>query len=266
MTIEILRDVPRRVFAGLVSVGLLVGAHSSLGAERIESNNQAMSGTDLLIVGSVEKIDRSTGYALVAGQHVVISRETVLLESDSAIASGSDALQLLHDGDLVMVNGLLDMPAASVTRLSEAYVPGATSIFVRGRVAQVDDSIGVAMVGGLKIDYTPAMSSAEFEGVHIGSVIEVRGIQPEIGGSLIATTVRPSAITGTSLLLRPRAITGTSALSPRAITGTSALSPRAITGTSLVAPRAITGTSALSPRAITGTSLVSARAITGTSP
>jgi Domain of unknown function (DUF5666) len=258
MTIEKLWDVPRGVCAGLISMGLLIGASSSFGLDRVDSNVQAMSGTDLLVVGSVEKIDLMMGYALVAGQRILISNETVLVESDSAVATGSKALELLHDGDLVAVNGLLDTPAASVTRLAESYVPGATLVFVRGRVGQVDDSIGLAMIGRLKVDYTPAMGSSEFRALQAGSIVEATGTQPEKGGSLIASSVRLSAITGTSLVT-PRAITGTSA---RAITGTSLVTPRAITGTSAAEPRAITGTSLVTPRAITGTS---ARAITGTS-
>ena len=253
MTIEILRTIPRYILAGVISGSLLVCANPSLAVERAEPGAQFSGEADLLAVGAIEKIDLSSGYALIAGQYVFISKETVLLENESAVSSGLDALQLLHTGDLVAVNGLLEGPAASIARFSESYVPGATSIFVRGRVSKVDDSVGVATVGSLKINFTPAMGSSAFEAFREGQVIEAIGIQPEIGGTLIASTVRPNAITGTSIVT-PRAITGTSLVTPRAITGTSMVSPRAITGTSLVTPRAITGTSMVTPRAITGTS------------
>jgi len=275
MTIELFRTVPRHIIAGLLTSSLLVCANPLVAVERTDSRAQVMNESDLLVVGAVEKIDLTLGYALVAGQRVYIAKDTVLLENDGAISSGRDALQLLQEGDFVSVNGLMDMPAASVRRLSESYIPGATSIFVKGQVSLVDESLGVATVGGLKIDVTPAMGSTEYEGVRAGEVIEAIGIQPEIGGSLIAASIRPSAITGTSLvvpraitgtsLVTPRAITGTSLATPRAITGTSELTPRAITGTSLATPRAITGTSEATPRAITGTSLATPRAITGTS-
>ena len=231
MTIEILRTIPRHVLAGLLSGSLLVCANPSLAAERTESSAQNRSEADLLAVGAIEKIELSSGSVQVAGQHVLLSRDTVFIENESAISSGADVLRLLHAGDFVAVNGLLERAAASISRLSESYVPGATSVFVRGRVSHVDDSIGVATVGQLKIDFTPAMGSSSFEGLNEGQVIDAVGIQPNIGGVLIASMIRSNAITGTSLVT-PRAITGTSMVTPRAITGTSLVTPRAITGTS----------------------------------
>ena len=264
MTIEFFQTIPRHIVAGLISASFLVCANPLLAVERTDPSAQIVSEPDLLVKGAVEKVDLSLGFAVVAGQRVDISTDTVLLENEGAISSGLDALRLLQEGDFVSVNGLLGRPAASVMRMSESYVPGATSIFVRGRVSKLDETIGVATIGGLKIDVTPAMGSTAYVGVRVGELIEAIGIQPEIGGSLIASSIRFSAITGTSLVT-PRAITGTSYVTPRAITGTSAMSPRAITGTSLVTPRAITGTSMAAPRAITGTSEVASRAITGTS-
>ncbi len=242
MTIEFFRTVPRTLIAGLISSSFLICANPLLAADRTDRSAQVLSESDLLVVGAVDKIDFSLGYALIAGQRINISKDTVLLENDSAISSGLEMLHVLQEGDFVSVNGLMDWPAASIRRLSESYVPGASSIFVRGRVSEMDDTIGVATVGGLKIDVTPAMGSAAYIGVRAGDLIEAIGIRPEMHGSLIAASIRPSAITGTSLIT-PRAITGTSFVTPRAITGTSAVSPRAITGTSLVTPRAITGTS-----------------------
>src|SRR5450631_3872031 len=153
--IEILRTIPRCILAGLMSGSLLVCANPLLAAERADSGAQNRSEADLLAVGAIETIDLSSGFVLVAGQRVLVSRDTVLIENESAISSGAGALRLLHAGDFVAVNGLLERAAASISRLPESYVPGATSVFVRGRVSRVDDSNGVATVGGLKIDFTP---------------------------------------------------------------------------------------------------------------
>jgi hypothetical protein len=212
-------------------------------------------GSDLQVLGDVESIDLAHGVLVVAGQHVSIGQETAISYNGVPMSDQALALQMIQPGDLVAAAGRLDAPIQSVSRLKEAYVAGATTVFVRAKVASSEPSLGRATVDQLSVDLTPAMADPQFANVESGQVIEAVGTRPVAGGVLLANTVSPSSIVGTSAAAK--SIVGTSAA--RSIVGTSA---KSIVGTSLDQPDSIVGTSAAA-KSIVGTS--AARSIVGTS-
>jgi hypothetical protein len=222
------------------------------------SELKQLYGADLRVAGLIEQIDVKSNRIVVSGQLVVVGKSTKFAEAgvqhpDLVVASGLLALRL---GDYVAINGLIDAPAASVTRLSEQYVPGSSTIYVHGALTTIDSTTGIGKFGGLQVDFTPAMSDASVAGIQTGEILEVSGTQPASDGVLLTESVvtgqSAKSIVGTSGL---KSIVGTSGL--KSIVGTSGL--KSIVGTSGL--KSIVGTSGL--KSIVGTS--GARSIVGTS-
>src|SRR5271165_6362802 len=121
-------------------------------------------GSDLQVLGEAEQIDFANGMLVVAGQHIAISKETVFsIEGVPAI----DVLRTFHRGDVLAVSGPLGA-AARINKLNMAYVPGATTVFVKGKIGAIESAIGVAQIGDMRVDLTPAMSDPGFSKVEAG--------------------------------------------------------------------------------------------------
>ncbi len=221
-------------------------------------------GQDLQVLGEVQRVDLSKGTLVVAGQHVAISNETAFLQRQITTAEPASVFRTIQVGDILAISGPLDAPAASITRLDAAYVPGSTTIFVKGKIAAVEKSTGVARIDELSIDFTPAMSDPKFVMLEAGQVAEVIGTQPAPGGQLLADSISvTSSIIGTAKVA-PSSIIGTAKVSPDSIIGTAKVSPDSIIGTAKVSPSSIIGTAKVSPSSIIGTAKVAPSSIIGT--
>src|SRR3984885_8910110 len=252
---------------GAITV-LTCAAVSPVSADVTGEQLKNLYGSDLQVLGVVESIDLAHGVLVVAGQHVSIGQGTAISYNGVPMSDQTLALQMIRPGDLVAATGQLDAPVQSVSRLKEAYVAGATTVFVRAKVASSEPSLGRATVDQLSVDLTPAMADVQFANVESGQIIEAVGTRPVAGGVLFANTVSPSSIVGTSAAARSivgtsaaRSIVGTSVARPDSIVGTSAA--RSIVGTSVARPDSIVGTSAA--RSIVGTSVARPDSIVGTS-
>ena len=99
-------------------------------------------------------------------------------------------LSKLRIGDYVSVNGSVIssgwLYADEVSVFAESYVPGASTVFITGIPSAIDLSTGRVQIGGLTIDYTPALSSGD---LGIGLEMSFRGIQPVRSGLLISDAV-----------------------------------------------------------------------------
>src|SRR3984885_1916121 len=242
---------------GAITV-LTCAAVSPVSADVTGEQLKNLYGSDLQVLGDVESIDLAHGVLVVAGQHVSIGQGTAISYNCVPMSDQTLALQMIRPGDLVAATGQLDAPVQSVSRLKEAYVAGATTVFVRAKVAVREPSLGRATVDQLSVDLTPAMADVQFANVESGQIIEAVGTRPVAGGVLFANTVSPSSIVGTSA--EAKSIVGTSAA--KSIVGTSLARPDSIVGTSAEA-KSIVGTSAA--RSIVGTSLARPDSIVGTS-
>jgi hypothetical protein len=89
-------------------------------------------------------------------------------------------------GDVMPDGGLL---ADSVLVLSEAYVPGASSVFIRGSVPSGLTSFGGADVAGQHVDFTPVMAGSDFATADWTREVGVVGVQPLIAGVVLASDV-----------------------------------------------------------------------------
>jgi hypothetical protein len=59
-------------------------------------------------------------------------------------------------------------------------------VTITGRVSEVNAALGVLMVGRQAVDYTALLASGKEDFV-VGSLVSLTGIQPLIGGVIIAT-------------------------------------------------------------------------------
>ena len=207
-----------------------------------------LAGSDVVTLGPVEALDVRRGTVTVLGQQYLLG--------DVA----KRALRSLSVGDYVVTSGMVrsdgSVAANAVLRLAAMYVSGASPVYLKGRVASNDVSLGRLVVGTLAIDYTATPSFVDVSALGPGSTLELAGIQPVAAGLLLAgeaKVISVQSIAGTD----SRSIAGTDA---RSIAGTDA---RSIAGTD---SRSIAGTDARSiagtdSRSIAGTD---ARSIAGT--
>jgi hypothetical protein len=211
------------------------GATAPAVAEVTGTQLKAMYGSELKVLGDLERVDLSSGTLLVAGQHVSIAADTAFSYNGISIQDNGRALRMIQPGDLLVVSGPLDAPARSVSRLEEDYVAGATVVFVRAKVLAVQQQLGRAKVDELSVDLTPAMSDPQYISVEAGQIIEAAGIRPTTRGPLLASSVsaRSASIVGTG---GARSIVGTGGA--QSIVGTGGAQSIVGTGT----PQSIVGT------------------------
>jgi len=221
-------------------------------------------GQDLQVLGQVQRIDLSKGILVVAGQNVAISNETAFSQGQITIAEPASAFRTIQLGDVLAISGPSDAPAASVTRLNAAYVPGSTTIFVKGKIAAVENSTGVARIDELSVDFTPAMSDPKFVMLDAGQVVEVIGTQPSPGGLLLADSISATSLVRAIGITNAYSVTDTAKVAPDSIIGTAKVAPSSIIGTAKVSPSSIIGTAKVAPSSIIGTAKVSPSSIIGT--
>ena len=130
--------------------------------------------TRLLLVGPVDSTNPKAGIATILGQKVSYSQAAKLAVGDSVAVFG----YLQANGSLV---------ATSIADEGQ-YVPGASVVFLSGKVTKSDSAVGQVVIDGLRVDLTATMSSGVVAPA-VGAEIEVRGIQPNAGGLVVANGI-----------------------------------------------------------------------------
>ncbi len=125
----------------------------------------------LLVIGPIESIDVKHGVAVVLGQTV--------------LARGVETLSVGLTASVVGTMGADGAISATLIKTQGLYVAGATNVLLSGKVQKADSSIGVATVGGLRVDLTGLMSS-NFTLPGIGARVQVSGTQPNQHGVVLA--------------------------------------------------------------------------------
>ena len=130
----------------------------------------------LVLAGPVDSVNVSEGIFMSLGQRVSAPGVT---------------LAGLRLGDYVIVGGKISgagtIQAHAVSRTGLQYTPGSSEVYVTGIPSSVDTRTGTAMIGELKVDYTPSLGGLGFEG--IGAAITFIGTQPALGGIMISDRV-----------------------------------------------------------------------------
>ncbi len=123
------------------------------------------SGHSLLLRGPVDAVDAANSRISVLGQWInVPSSEISAFPNEIVAISGT----LVATGKY---------KAASVALLSSVtqYVPGATSLFITGRINSIDYAMGTLKIGSLTVDYTAALGSLPVSQLAVGAVVSFTG-------------------------------------------------------------------------------------------
>ena len=157
----------------------------------IGGDTQAIIGGDVLagvakgavLQGPIEKVDVENGRLTVLGKSYNAGvRGPALAQLADQVASGASVtgaiLGSFDDRSRVRVTGLVVLPAQ--------YVAGQSKVMVMGRVSKVRNSIGLALVNGVAVDYTALLSQAHID-LKPGDLVMALGVQATAGAPLQAT-------------------------------------------------------------------------------
>ncbi len=126
----------------------------------------------IVLSGPVDSIDTVNGVFKSMGQVVMASH---------------DMLSGMSVGDLVSVEGSVVaagwLYADGVSVSQDLYVPGATEVLVMGILSSVDLATGTAQIGGLTIDYTASLGSAD---APTGAIWSFGGTRPTSSGAMLS--------------------------------------------------------------------------------
>ena len=165
------------------SISTVVAAVLAATAGATSSAGISGSGAELLVVGPVEAVSAVDRTALVLGQRVQ-----------------TEMLDRLVVGDTVAVFGVARPDgtiAAAAIQSRGAYVPGATTVFLSGRVESAQSSIGHVVMNGVRVDLTSAMSHGTFA-PSVGAKLSISGIQPASHGLVLVNGISGSGTSGIS--------------------------------------------------------------------
>jgi hypothetical protein len=130
-------------------------------------------GFDLAVMGPVELIGASS----TGGAQVTVAGVTVDVD---ALDAGE-----LNVGDYVVV-GALSASSPAIYAMGIPYIPGVSTVRLRGAVNGVDAGNGTVSIAGAVVDYTSALVENPQLSIAVGDTINVGGTLPATGASLIA--------------------------------------------------------------------------------
>ena len=146
-----------------------VGAAEMATTTRASTDFQSVANSDLLILGPVSAVDLSKARFEVLGQWIPFS-ETEALETQQAV------------GRVVAVYGTVandgSLQIASVREQSSVeFVPGATPVYLKGKISSVDAVHGTARIGALSVNYTNALHTLVADDLSVGAIASFAGQQ-----------------------------------------------------------------------------------------
>jgi hypothetical protein len=160
------------------NISELAGTWTLLSSQPIDNFNSLLAtfGSDLALIGRLDAL--STGGELsVVGQKVVGWDSSGLALGDYVAVLG----QAGKDGSI---------QAKAVLLIDEAYVPGATRVFIRSDGIPGLSRIGTALIGEQSVDLTSLLANKGPADLMLssssGQQIGIVGIQPSVGGTVLA--------------------------------------------------------------------------------
>ena len=157
----------------------------------------------LLLRGPVNAVDPANSRINVLGQWVAVA--------------GSQVNSLPNE--IVTIRGSVDSAGKytveSVLPISSAdqYVPGATSLFIKGRISSINYGMGTLQIGSLTVDYTGVLGSVSASQLTVGSVASFAGVEYTGNPEFYASSGGPQEVAPVSNPLKPFAQTGTGVFS-----------------------------------------------------
>lgn len=148
----------------------------------IASNFASATNAGLAVVGPIDQVNCGTGTFRILGIRFQASTKSVLSSLCSSEARPDIAYVVVGSKN----SSGKAMALSVVEAGSEMYVPGASTVFIRGPVSQVSPKIGEFEVAGTRVvglvGQLPALDSS----------IDVVGTQPLLGDAVVATSAAPT--------------------------------------------------------------------------
>ena len=176
--------------SAIIGTGRTASTNAIIGTGKAASTN-AIVGTgrdgdrNVALAGPIEAVDGDKGTFTVLSRTLRVSGDKSVLNRLSAEMAAGRTPQASVVSELG-TRGELDKPI--VLFVGEQYVPGVSEVVVTGRVTTVDASKGLAKIGTSTFDYTSLLSTDGVD-LQVGSVVRVRGTQPQSGRPILAVQV-----------------------------------------------------------------------------
>ena len=137
------------------------------GASKLTSEFQTFANSDLLVLGPVDAVDQPNARVQVLGQWIPLSasQKSEDLVGHVVAVYGSVA----SDGSLEV--------AEVREQSSTEYVAGATRVYLKGSIAELDKVHGTARVGSLSINYSGALHTLVSDDLAVGTVASFEGVR-----------------------------------------------------------------------------------------
>jgi hypothetical protein len=129
---------------------------------------ESLANSDLLLLGPVDQAKPSTSQVHVLGQWITVSPD--LTESKDLVGNAVAVFGALTP------SGTYKVEFISEQRLN-AYVPGATHLYVKGAISSVDKLSGTLKIGELSVSYGAALHTLNASDLGVGKVVFLSGFQ-----------------------------------------------------------------------------------------
>src|SRR5271154_5564699 len=144
-----------------------VSAAELAGTARPAAEFQAVSNSELLVLGPVDLVDQSKGRVQVLGQWISLSANQVSQDLLGRVVAvyGSITPEGAFQVDAVHEQNSID------------YVSGATRLYLKGSISGLDTLHGTARIGTLSVDYSGALHTLVAEELAVGTVVSFGGLR-----------------------------------------------------------------------------------------
>jgi hypothetical protein len=129
----------------------------------------------LLIAGPLKSYNAKTGIAVILGQNVPVSAQSMPEPGLMVSVFGT-----------ISSNGSLKVSSIGAGSL---YAPGAREVFLTGIVKTSDPLFDTVTVGAVTVDLATALAASGAPMPPVGAMIQLVGTQPVIGGVILAMAV-----------------------------------------------------------------------------
>jgi hypothetical protein len=156
--------------------------------------------------GPIEKFESATSQLTVLGQTFTLDDATRFAANGRTLAraQGFKLISLYQSVNVEGKDTALGTTATVVDFATTAYVPGASSVYIRGPLTEYSRDKGEIRIGALRIDATTLAPEIQSE-LSAGTEVELSGIQPSLSGALVGPIQLSIGGTG----LQKRSIGGT---------------------------------------------------------
>jgi hypothetical protein len=137
------------------------------------------------LVGPIASFDSEARTITIHDRQLRISKDNATFE---LVAAGLAAGNPIQATVIAALGKRGELVNPSLVLEKEPYVAGQSDVVVSGSVTSIDSFNGRAKIGSIEFDYTSALSTQEVE-IVVGSIVQVRGTQPQNGQPVLADKV-----------------------------------------------------------------------------